>query len=46
MVCDLGMKFWKRRTVEGKKINTLVVGIDHSLIKTVELTEFWTGRDY
>ena len=40
MVCDLGMKCWKRRTVEGNKISMPVVGTDHSLVKTVELTEF------
>jgi hypothetical protein len=34
MVYDLGMKCWKRRTVEGKRISMPVVG------KTVELTEF------
>ena len=40
MVCDLGMKCWKRRTVEGDKISMPVAGTDHSLVKTVELTEF------
>jgi hypothetical protein len=40
MVCDLGMKDWKCRTVEGDKISMPVVGTDHSLVKTVGLAEF------
>lgn len=39
-VCDLGMKCWKRRTVEGNKISMPVVGTDHSLVKIVGLAEF------
>jgi len=35
MACDLGMKCWKRRTVEGNRISLPAIDTDHSLVKRV-----------
>lgn len=45
-VYDLGVKFWKRKAVGGEEISMPVVGIGHSLVKTVGADRVLTGGDY